>query len=84
MAVLQSLALMDRQDAHTVGVLALDGFRTDGLFPFTHESIDIGEVVLCELVQLVIESADIGALLVESMELEDGEESFDEFVERHL
>ena len=84
MAELQALALMNRQDAHTIGDIALDGLRTDGLVPLAHEGIDVGGIILCELVQLVVEGAHIGALLVESMELEDAEESLNEFVERHL
>ena len=55
MLVLQSFTLMDRQDAHTVGRVALNGLAADGLVPLTDEVVDVARVVLCETVQLVVE-----------------------------
>ena len=51
---------------------------------FADEGVDIGRVVLHKLVQLVVESTQVSALLVETLQLEDGIETLHEFVERHL
>ena len=68
---LQPLALVDGQDAYAVALGTLDGLGTDGLLPFADKSVDVGGVVLCKLVQLVVEGADVGALLMETVEVED-------------
>ena len=41
MRIFQTLTLMDRQDAHTVCSVALDGLTADGLLPLTDECINI-------------------------------------------
>ena len=41
MGELQPLTLMDRQDAHTISGIALDGLAADGLLPLTDEGVDI-------------------------------------------
>ena len=79
---LQALALVDGEDADAVRLGALDGLGADGLLPFADEGGDVGRLVLREFVQLVVEGADVGTLLVEPLELEDAVKPFGQFVER--
>ncbi len=84
MIELQPLALVDREDADAVGGCILDGLAADGLVPFTDKGINVGAVVEREFVQLVVEGTDVGALLFQTVELEDMEETFRQFVERKV
>ena len=83
MLVLQSLRLVDGEDAHTTGDVALDGFRADGLVPLVEESSDVGGIVVDEVHELVIEGTDVGTLTCQPLQAEDGVETFGEIVERH-
>ena len=76
MLKLQSLTFVDRKNAYAVGGVALDGLAADGLFPLVDEGVDVRCVVLHKLVQLVIEGTQVGTLLIEAFQLEDGIEAF--------
>ena len=49
-----------------------------------NKGINIGCVVLRELVQLVVEGTDVGTLFVKSFQQENGIETLHQFVERQL
>ena len=80
---LQSFTLVDRQNADAVHGVALYRLAADGLVPLTDEGIDVGGIVLHKLVQPVVESTEVGTLLVEALQLEDAVEALYQFVERH-
>ena len=72
---------MDGEDAYAIGLVTLDGLRTEGLFPFGEEGGDVGSVLVDEVDEMVVEGTDIGALTGEPLEAEDGVEAFDEVIE---
>ena len=63
MVELQTLALVDGEDADAVGSCVLNGLATDGFIPFTDKGINVGAVVERELVQLVVEGTDVGTFI---------------------
>ena len=79
--VLESLRLMDAEDAHTLGLVALDGLAAEALVPLEEEGADIGRVLADEVGQTVVEGADVGTLILETVQFETGEELFCEVVE---
>ena len=81
---LQALGLVDADEADAAELVALDGLGGDGGFPLLEEAFDIGGVVGGEVGQLVVERTDIGALAVEAIETEKGEETLHQFVERQF
>ena len=81
MLVLQSLRLMDGEDAYATGLVALDGLRTEGLLPLGEEGCKISSVLVDEVDEVVVESADVGTLRGKALEGEDGIEALGEVVE---
>ena len=84
MAELQSLTLVNGQDAHAMCTVALNGLAADGLVPLADKGVNVRRVVLCKLVQLVVEGAEIRALVVQKTQLEDVAQPFHQLVERQL
>ena len=74
---------MDGEDAHALGLIALDGLLADCLIPLIEEGEDVGRILADIGSQLVEEGADIGTLLAEPFEGEDIVESLDEIVKGH-
>ena len=72
MVELQALALVNGKDADAVVYVALYRFAANGLVPLAHKGVDICGVILRKLVQLVVESTDVGTLLVQTLKVEDG------------
>ena len=81
---LQAFTLVDGENADAVSLAALDGLAADGFFPFVDESVNIRGIVLRKLVQLVVESADVGSLLVKPLQLENVMQSFRQLVDGQL
>ena len=81
MLVLQSLRLMDGEDAYATGLVALDGLRTEGLLPLGEEGCNISSVLVDEVDEVVVESADVGTLRGKAFEGEDGIEALGEVIE---
>ena len=84
MIELQSFTFMNGQDADAAVRIALYGLVANSFFPFADKGIDIRRVVLRKLVQLVVESTDIGTLFVKVLKTEDGIQAFYKFKERQL
>ena len=82
MAELQSLTLVDGQNAHAMRAVALNGLAADGLVPLADKGVNVRRVVLCKLIQLVVEGAEIRALVVQKTQLEDVTQPFHQLVER--
>ena len=80
MIELQSLALVDGQDAQAVNLVALDGFLVELLVPVFDEGIGTGAVVLGKIAEEVEELADIGALFGQTVQ---GEEVVEPFGQLH-
>ena len=74
---------MNGEQADSVGAVALNGFLVNCLVPNVEERLNVGDVLVEELAELVEESTDVGTLIVETADLEDVEEPFDEFEEWH-
>ena len=81
MLILQSLRLVDGEDAYADGLVALDGLRTEGLLPFCEKGSDVGSTLVNEVDEVVVEGADVGTLTGEPLKAEDAVEAFNEVVE---
>ena len=81
MVEFQTLALVDGENADAVGGSILDGLAANSFLPFMDKGINVGAVVEREFVQLVVEGTNVGALLFQTVELEDMEKTFSQFVE---
>ena len=46
MIVLETLRLMDAEDAHTLVLVALDGLAAEGFVPLAEEVADVGSVLV--------------------------------------
>ena len=82
MIELQSLRLMDRDQTDAIDHIALDCLATERLIPFIQERVDVRRVLIDKRCQLVIEGTDIGTLILERLQLEDGIETLCEIIER--
>ena len=82
MLVLQSLRLMNREDAYAAGLVALNGLRAEGLIPLVKEGGDVGGTLVDEVDEVVVEGTDIGTLAWQILETKDGIEALSQVVER--
>ena len=73
---------MDGDKTDTVYLVALDGFATEVFFPLAKKGVDVGAVFADVTGEVVVEGTDIGTLFLKTLQLEDGVEFLDEFVER--
>ena len=80
---LQSLGLVDGQDAYAVEFAAGDGLATEGFVPEVQESVDVRRVVLKIVGHGVEEGKEVGVLLLHARQAEEAEQLFKQFVEGH-
>ena len=64
MVELQSLTLVDGDETDTISGIAMDALFMDGIVPFRQEGLDVAAIICQIAIQLVIERADIGTLLL--------------------
>ena len=84
MRELQTFTLMDGEDAYAISGITLYGLTANVFVPFAQESVDVAGVILHKHVQLVVERTDIGTLLVQTLQLEDAIEPFNQLIERQM
>ena len=80
-AELQTLRLVDGDEADAVDLVALDSFGAERLFPLADEGVDACGILADVGCQLVVEGADIGTLTLDALKVEDLIQSLHEFVE---
>ena len=76
MIELQTLRLVDRDQADAVDLVALYGLTTEVLFPFGNKGVDAGGILAGKGEQLVVEGTQIGTLPFQTLEFEDGVKTF--------
>ena len=79
---LQALTLVDGAQLYTVDLIAGDGILMERVVPQLQEAADIGGVVLKVVGEDVLEGTEIGALVVEFLQLERFYETVDEVCQR--
>ena len=73
---------MDANETDAVDLVTLNGFLVNGVVPTAQEGIDISSCLLQELAHVVVEGADVCALVLEFLEVKEREEPFGQVHQR--
>ena len=71
---------MNGYQADAVDLIALNGLGAEILLPLGDEGVDARGILAGEVEQLVVEGAEIGILSLQTMELEEGVETFRQLI----